>query len=436
MTGTPLMDAEIAAIFILTVIYFLLALYRAASLELPRLRMGSVMRQAGRDDFILERWASSPHGHLLPLGAQVAFQGTLVLITLLAADLTRRALPDLDPMLALGLTFLATFLTLVLVVRIILVRALISLVPQTAVRAGARIAGIVTVVMVPLLAPLDRILNRWSSKAVSGEEERSEVEMEEEVLAFVSMGEEEGILEKEEGDLVRNVVDFGDTIVREIMTPRTEMIVVDRTASLDEVRRVFTESKYTRLPVQGENVDNMAGLLNIKDMLLVWGESGDRRIADLVRPAMFVPETKKIFDLLREMQQSQNPFALVIDEYGGTAGLVTVEDIVEEVFGEIQDEHDELREDPQEEGPGTWLMAGSTDIDKAAALVGLNVNGADVETIGGLVTSLLGRVPEPGESLESDGVQLEVVAADRRRVLRLRLRRLSDHTDGPTKGAS
>jgi putative hemolysin len=434
MTGDLLVDAEIAAIFLLAVIYFLLALYRAASLELPRLRMGSVMRQAGKDDFILERWASSSHGHLLPLGAQVAFQGTLVLITLLSADLIRRLLPGLGPVAGLGLAFFATFLTLVLLVRIVLVRLLISLAPQAAVKAGARIAGLVTLIMVPLLAPLDRLLDRWSSKAANGEDERTDIEMEEEVMAFVSMGEEEGILEKEESDLVRNVVDFGDTIVREIMTPRTEMIIVDRAASLDEVRQVFSESKYTRLPVQGENVDNMAGVLNIKDMLLVWGESGDRLIADLVRPAMFVPETKKIFDLLREMQRSQNPFALVIDEYGGTAGLVTVEDIVEEVFGEIQDEHDEMREDPQEEGPGTWLMAGSTDIDRAAALVGLSVNGVDVETIGGLMTSLLGRVPEPGESLEREGVRLEVVAADRRRVLKLRLRRLPDAPVGSARG--
>jgi len=158
MTGLLLADLEIAAIFLLTVMYFLLGIYRAASLELPRLRMGSVMRQAGRDDFILERWASSPHGHLLPLGAQVAFQGTLVLITLLAADLTRRLLPGLSPLGGLGLAFLISFLTLVILVRIVLVRVLISLVPQAAVRAGARMAGVATFVMVPVLAPLDRLL--------------------------------------------------------------------------------------------------------------------------------------------------------------------------------------------------------------------------------------------------------------------------------------
>jgi CBS domain containing-hemolysin-like protein len=430
MTGDTRMDIEFVAVVLLTLVYFLLALYRSASLELPPLRMGSVMRQAGRDDGILERWAASPHGHLLPLGAQVAFQGCLVLVTLLTADLTRQLLPSLSPLVGAGLAFLFTFVTLVIVVRIVLVRVLIALIPQAAVRAGARIAGLATTIMLPLLVPLDRLLSRWSTQAGNSDSERSEIEIEEEVLAFVSMGEEEGILEKEEGDLVRNVVDFGDTIVREIMTPRTEMIVVDRTARLDEVRRIFGESKYTRLPVQGESVDNMTGLLNVKDMLSVWGEAGDRPIADLVRPAMFVPETKKILDLLREMQQSQNPFALVVDEYGGTAGLVTVEDIVEEVFGEIQDEHDELREDISEESPGIWLVSGSTDIDKAAALVGLNVNGSDVETIGGLVTGLLGRVPEAGESLVREGVKLEVVAADDRRVLRLRLRQVT----GPSAG--
>ncbi|NIV33002.1 MAG: HlyC/CorC family transporter, partial [Anaerolineae bacterium] len=137
----------------------------------------------------------------------------------------------------------------------------------------------------------------FSARAEAQGEERTDTEIEEEVHAFVSMGEEEGILEKEEGDLVRNVVDFGDTIAREIMTPRTDMVVVGRHATLSEARDVFIQAKHSRIPVQDESVDHIDGVLYIKDLLPVWHDQGDRRVAELIRPVMFVPETKRIFDL-------------------------------------------------------------------------------------------------------------------------------------------
>lgn len=419
----PVVQVELIALAFLTGLYFLLALFRVADVELSRLRMGSALRQAGRDDRLLERWSSSRHGDLLPLGAQVSFQGTLVLASVIIMDLLGRLLPSMALVPRLLTGFALTFLILVILVRLILVRILFYVLPQAAVKAGGRVASVASILLFPLLIPLESMLRGLAARADLLSEERSETEMEEEVSAFVSMGEEEGILEKEEGDLVRNVVDFGDTIVREIMTPRTDMVVVDRGSRLSEAQARFISAKHSRIPVQNESVDHIDGVLNIKDLLPVWSEKGDGLVADFIRPVMFVPETKRIFDLLREMQKAQAPFAIVVDEYGGTAGLVTVEDIVEELVGEIQDEHEELRADVEEESPGTWLVPGFLDVERVAALVGLDVNGTDVETIGGMVTGIMGRVPEPGESLTHDGIRIEILAADGRRILKLRLRR-------------
>lgn len=432
MTSSRVIPLELAAVVILIGVYFLLALFRVAYLDMTRLRRDSVLRQVGRQDPFLERWADSRFGDLLPLGSQVAFQGTLILISLLAADMVHRLLPALSSRGQFVLTFLATFLVLVIIVRVLVVRALVHLMPRAAVRTGARISGLVAFMLIPLLVPLDRLMQRWPTRIEGNGEERTESELKEEVQAFVSMGEEVGILEKDEGELVRNVVDFGDTIVREIMTPRTEMVAVNRTARLDEVRQVFMDAKHSRIPVQDDSVDRIVGILYLKDLLPVWREEEDRRLDDLVRPGMFVPETKKIADLLREMQRYQMPFAVVVDEYGGTAGLVTVEDIVEELVGEIQDEHEETRDDFVEEGPGVWLVAGSLEVERAAVLVGLKHTGVDVETIGGLVTSLLGRVPEAGETVLTEGVHMDIVEADGRRVLKLRLRGQARRVAGRT----
>jgi CBS domain containing-hemolysin-like protein len=404
--------------------YSFLALFRAAQLELPRVKLGSVLREAGRTGGLLERWLPHEQRTLLLLAVQIAFQAILILVTLVVADMVEREFPMWSAPLRYGVAFAGTVIVLAFLVRFLIVRMIVHLVPEKAVRLGGQVAAGTALLLLPVLVPADRLIRRMSARMESRVEEKSEEFMEEEVHAFVSMGEEEGILEKEEGDLVRNVVDFGDTIVREIMTPRTDMVVLNFEARLGEVRKAFVAAKHSRIPVQRENADHIEGVLTIKDLLPFWGESSQTEVGHLIRPVMFVPETKKILDLLREMQRAQVPFAIVVDEYGGTAGLVTVEDIVEEIVGEIQDEHETAEADMVEESPGTWLVSGFADVDEIADLLGLDVIGTDVDTAGGLLASLLGRVPEVGESLEHEGVRMEVVSADERRVLKIRMTRV------------
>jgi CBS domain containing-hemolysin-like protein len=246
------------------------------------------------------------------------------------------------------------------------------------------------------------------------------------IQALIDVGEEEGILEEEQGELIHSIIEFGDTRVNEVMTPRTEIVALPVTATVREARDIINESKYSRLPVYREQIDNVEGLIYVRDILQCWPEAReDENIASLVRPVYFVPETKPVADLLKEMQKAHVQLSMVIDEYGGIAGLVTVEDILEEIVGEIEDEDTETGEIVEivEADDGYYDVAGSTEIGKIERLFDLEIEDDDFTTIAGLVISESGYVPRPGERLTFRGLDVEVIDADDRRISRLRLRR-------------
>jgi len=244
--------------------------------------------------------------------------------------------------------------------------------------------------------------------------------------ALIDVGAKEGILEEEEGELIHSIVEFGDTTVNEVMTPRTEIVALSATATVKEARDLIVESKYSRLPVYREQIDNVEGLIYVRDLLQCWSEEvACDTIAPLLRPAYFVPETKHVSELLAEMQKARVQLAMVIDEYGGVAGLVTVEDILEEIVGEIEDEDTETDEIVEiiEAGGGYYEMPGSIEIGKIERLFDIEIEDDDFTTIAGLVISESGRVPRAGEHLNFHGLDVEVLDADERRINRLRLRR-------------
>lgn len=245
--------------------------------------------------------------------------------------------------------------------------------------------------------------------------------------ALIDVGEEEGILEEEEGELIHSIIEFGDTSVNEVMTPRTEIVALPITATVREARDCVVESKYSRLPVYRDQIDNIEGIIYVRDLLQCWAEGReDGSIQTLIRPTLFVPETKPVAELLEEMQKEHAQLAMVIDEYGGVAGLVTVEDILEEIVGEIEDEDTE-KEDVVEivEGDdGYYDVLGSTEVDKIERLFDFEIEDDDVTTIAGLVIGELGCVPRAGTHLNFRGLDVEVLEADERRIARLRLRRV------------
>ena len=237
----------------------------------------------------------------------------------------------------------------------------------------------------------------------------------------------ESVQEGQARELLRNLADFRETMVREVMTPRPDIIAIDSEATVEQLYSLFREQQYSRVPVFKESLDNVQGFVFIKDLIQRLPNSSGLSgpITPLVRPAHFVPESKRVPDLLKEFQRRRVQIAIVVDEYGGTAGLVTVEDLLEEIVGEIRDEYDVEVERIVDEGNGRFLLAGSVHVDEMANLLKVTVNGSGFETVGGFLLSKLGRVPQVGEHLDVDGLDVEIVDTQRRRITRVRMSRLA-----------
>jgi len=230
--------------------------------------------------------------------------------------------------------------------------------------------------------------------------------------------------EAEEHALLQSVVEFGDTLVREVMTPRPDIVAVSFDATLNELRKVFTEQQYSRLPVFENNLDTVTGFVFVKDLVALGNRSGsDHVVKELLRPAYVVPETKRVAELLKELQRKHVQSAVVHDEYGGTAGLVTIEDLLEEIVGEIRDEYDVETDPIVEETNGAFVFSGGVSVDDMAKRLGLTIESQGFETVAGYVLARLGRVPQVGENFDIDDVNVSVLEAERRRVRRVRLRR-------------
>jgi putative hemolysin len=250
-------------------------------------------------------------------------------------------------------------------------------------------------------------------------------DMAEHIEALISAGEEEGIIEEDDRRLIQSVVAFGDKTVREVMTSRPNIVAIEVNRSLEDLRRLVINEQYSRIPVYEGSIDQAIGFVHVRDMFeLDEVERQKRTLRDLIRPLRVVPETKPVNDLLREMQQDGAHMAVVVDEYGNTAGLVTMEDMVEVIVGEIHDEHEPER-DVTEEPDGSFIVSGSFDVDRLQDLLKFRP-GDETEstTVGGLVTEWLGRVPVVGETVERDGIRIDVLAGNELRVEQVRLSRL------------
>jgi len=301
--------------------------------------------------------------------------------------------------------------------------------PRAALWLGGPIVRLIHGVTSPLLSPLARLSERVRRDVSNGEPEGVD-DQEAEAEAFIEVAEKEGILEASEGRMVRGIVDLGDTLVREIMTPRTDILALPAEIPVREAVRLLRRSNHTRLPVYRETVDEVVGILHVRDLVRAWDEGRDSdSITSYVRPAFFVPEILAVADLLSEMR-TRTHIALAVDEYGGIAGLVTLEDVLEEIVGDIRDEHDLEEVLVLEQPDGSWLVSGSARVEQLNPFLDSAFEGQrEFDTVGGLVVSTLGRVPEEGEALEIRGLGIEIVKADPRRVYRVRIRRLPERGD-------
>ncbi len=245
---------------------------------------------------------------------------------------------------------------------------------------------------------------------------------EEHIEALISAGEEEGIIEEGDRELIQSVVAFGDKTVREVLTPRPRIVAISQDASLDQLRELAINEQYSRIPAFDGDIDSVTGFVHVRDMFeLNEVERAKRKVRDILRPVRMVPETKPVNDLLKEMQEEGAHMAVVVDEYGSTAGIVTLEDMVEEIVGEIHDEHEPAR-DFHQEPDGSYVVSGSFDLGRLSDLVGFRPQGdTESTTVGGLITEWLGHVPAVGEEAEREGIQIQVLAANNLRVDQVRV---------------
>ncbi len=279
-----------------------------------------------------------------------------------------------------------------------------------------------------LLRPLI-VFQRWLADRVVhllGVQDHTHYVTEEEIKTLVDAGQEEGVIESEEKDMIYSIFQFGDTSVREVMVPRLDMIAVRIDTPLEEAIHTVLEAGHSRIPVYDDNIDHIKGLLYAKDLLKLWGRAGNGdALKRLLRPAYFVPEGKNALDLLQEMQLKRVHLAVVVDEYGGTAGLVTLEDLIEEIIGEVQDEYDQNEPEPYRQiSEDEVICSARLDLDDLNELLGIDLPTDENDTVGGFIYSQVGEVPVPGAVIETGQVRLEVLSVDQRRIGEVRVTRL------------
>lgn len=262
----------------------------------------------------------------------------------------------------------------------------------------------------------------------SKDADQKQAETEEEILSLVEEGQEKGLIEDDTKNIIENVFDFDDTVAYEIMTHRRDMTSLEDTDSLDQVVATAIESGHSRIPVWHGDIDNIVGILYVKDLLKYVGKPApsDFRLRALLRPAMFVPRTKDCRSLFAFMQKHRTQIAVVVDEYGGTEGVITLEDLIEDILGNIRDEYDDEEDEIRRLDDGRYTVDGSTSLDDVEELTGVTLSESDSETVAGFILDKLGRIPSSDEQpyIESDGLRFTALRTDERRILEVLIERI------------
>jgi CBS domain containing-hemolysin-like protein len=244
----------------------------------------------------------------------------------------------------------------------------------------------------------------------------------ENLVELIETGEQEGLIEKGDRELLQSVVEFGDKVAREIMTPRPEIAAIEINASIEDLRKLFRVKRLSRYPVYAGQMDHIEGFVSVRDLMeLTPDEQRRAALRTLVRPVPFVPETKPIHELLKELQQSTTQMAIVIDEYGSVSGLITIEDLVEQIVGDIRDEVEPHARDIIKESATSYILCGHAELSQVADEVHVPLEADDYSTVAGLVMNQLGHVPVAGEKVETQGLTFEVLEANQRTVLKVRM---------------
>ena len=395
------------ALFLLGCATVFLGVVQAAFSALMRLSLRLMAERGGRDDRL---------GHYLddPLQLFVPVRLLIGVCTVLAGALIAR-LSDIHNSLSVT-TFIVSLVAFVVICEHVLPMLIVRRDPER-----------VLDVLLPVFHPVAQLLTPITAtilQVIGVRREMPNGAADTALQAPAKEGEqEEGTISQEEGrELLQSIVDFTETVVREVMTPRPDIVAIPADATIPDLRTLFREEQYSRMPVYRDNLDNILGIVFVKDLVAL-PPGTEPPLTTMMRSAYFVPESKRVSELLKEMQRRQAQMAIVVDEYGGTAGLVTVEDLLEEIVGEIRDEYDVESETVTNEGDGVFVFSGKVSVDEVRDRLGIEIEREGFETVGGYLLSSLGRMPYVGEVVDLDSLSFEVLEVERRRVTKIRVRR-------------
>jgi CBS domain containing-hemolysin-like protein len=398
-------------LFLLGCATIFLGVVQAAFSALMRLSLRLMAERGGRDDRL---------GHYLddPLQLFVPVRLLIGVCTVLAGALIAR-LSDIHDGLSVT-TFIVSLVAFVVICE--------HLLPMLIVRRNPEA---VLDVLLPWFHPVAQVLTPLTATILGVIGVRREVPNGTADAAQQAPAKEEqvegGISQEEGRELLQSIVDFTETLVKEVMTPRPDLVAIRADATLPDLRALFREEQYSRMPVYRDSLDNILGIVYVKDLVAL-PPGAEPPLTTMMRSAYFVPESKRVSELLKEMQRRQVQMAIVVDEYGGTGGLVTVEDLLEEIVGEIRDEYDVESETVTDEGDGVFVFSGKVSVDELRDRLGVEIEREGFETVGGYLLSSLGRMPYVGEIVDMGELSFEVLEVERRRITKVRARRRKDAT--------
>ena len=299
-----------------------------------------------------------------------------------------------------------------------------SIAKQKSEKVALKVSKIINII-VKILKPFIGIFTAISSifiRLFGGDPKASEPFItEEELRTMVGVSEEEGVLEDVEKEMIFNVFDFADAHVKDVMVQRVDVIAVDIDASYEEVLDVIKTEQFSRIPVYNQTIDDIVGILNVKDLIMAEKSSKPFKVADYMREPYYTFEFKKIKELFSEMKKTRNHISVVLDEYGGTVGIVTIEDLIEEVFGEIEDEYDDYEKEIEVIKEDEFVVDGSARLDDISELIGVNMESEEFDSVGGLVIGELGRFPEQNEEVQLNSIRFVVEEVDKNRIKKVRI---------------
>jgi len=417
------------SLLILAVLIFINAFFAATEIAFISLNDAKVEKQAREGNKRakkIKKMLQEPSKFLATIQVGITLAGFLS--SAFAADAFASQLaPKLEELMPIGLNIWQT-ISIVLITIILSYFSLVfgELVPKRlAMKSPEKIAfgtiGIIQIIY-KITSPIVAFLNfstNTISKLFGVGPQDEEVVTEEEIRMMVDVGEEKGSIQEDEKELIINVFEFNDKIVSEVMLHRTEVYAIDIKSKVDDILSDLKEYKYSRIPVYEENIDNIVGLLFIKDLLAYAYSNKEVKIKRLMRPAYFVSETKPINELFRDMQRNKQQLAVVLDEYGGTSGIISMEDIIEELVGNIFDEYDDIEKDFEKIDDNTYMINGSVSIFDLRKILGVSIPEGDYDTLSGYLIELLGRIPSDDEKpeIETEKVTYKIEDYEEKRIL-------------------